>query len=214
VNLEDFEVSHTKDEINWFGDEEELVEAGLRNACISYMETARKARGGQAPGHGPQQVHIDAAVRTLEEELSTPDFLEKLELDGALPPADQIADSNHAVVANAQSVDPVFSVALGDMTVRVYIDTVGSPNDPYFVNEDKEEKEVVVVVNALHPHWSMLEGENAVVNYLRHCVYDAVAEYRASRRNRLESNTIKLLKDQYLRVSFELLQRGEAVDEE
>jgi hypothetical protein len=215
VNLEDFEVSHTKDEINWHGDEEELVETGLRKECLPYMETARKARGGQAPGHGPAQVHVDAAVRTLEEELSTPDFLEKLELDGALPPPDQIAASNHAVVANAQTVDPVFSATLGTMTVRVYIDTIGSPNDPYYVNEDKENDEVVVVVNAQHPHWTMLEGENAVANYLRHCVYDAVAEYRASRRHRLEPDTIKLLKDQYLRVSFEILQRdGEADDEE
>lgn len=214
VNLEDFEVSHTKDDINWYGDEEELVEAGLRQACEVYLQTARAARGGQAPGHGPQQVHIDAAVRTLEEELLTPDFLDKLQLDDALPPDDQIDESNHAVVENAESVDPAFEAALGDMTIRVYIDTLGSVNDPYFVNEDREDNQIVVVVNALHPHWSMLEGENAVVNYLRHCVYDAVAEHRAARRNRLEPDTVKRIKDNYLRVSFDVLQRGDGDGED
>jgi len=213
VNLEDFEVSHTKDEINWFGDEEELVEEGLKKECKLYTDEARKVRADQAAGHGPQQVHIDAAARTLEEELSAPDFLERLQLDEALPPRDQIAESNQSVAANAQSVDPTFSVSLGTMTIRVYIDTIGSPNDPYYVNQDKEDEQIIVVVNAQHPHWSMLEGENSVVNYLRHCVYDAVAEHRAARRRRLEPDTIKLLKDGYLRVSFEILQRGDGDQE-
>ena len=86
VNLEDFEVSHTKDEINWDGLEEELVEEGLLNACKSYMEAARKARRGQAVDHGPTDVQVDAAAQALEEELSTPAFLEALELEEVLPP--------------------------------------------------------------------------------------------------------------------------------
>ena len=55
----------------------------------------------------------------------------------------------------------------------------------------------------------MLEGENAVVNYLRHCVYDGVSEHRAARIRRLETDSIKRLKDNYLRVSFEILQGEE-----
>ena len=206
INLEDFEVSHTKDEINWDGLEEELVEDGLLNCCKPFMETARKARGGQAVDHGPREVHVDAAVRALEEELSTPEFLQALELEEALPPLEQIEASNQHVVANAATLDPTFIVALNDTTVNVYIDTIGSPNDPYFVNEDTDETSLSIVVNKQHPHWRMLEGENAVVNYLRHCVYDGVAEHRAARKERLESDTVKRLKDNYLRVSFELLQ--------
>ena len=92
------------------------------------------------------------------------------------------------------------------MKVNVYIDAVGSPNDPYFINENIAESELAIVVNKQHPHWRMLEGENAVVNYLRHCVYDGVSEHRAARIRRLETDSIKRLKDSYLRVSFELLQ--------
>ena len=95
------------------------------------------------------------------------------------------------------------------MTVKVYIDTIGSPYDPYFVNQDIDEKNLAIVVNKQHPHWRMLEGENSVINYLRHCVYDGVAEHRATRKKRLESDTVKRLKDIYLRVGFELLQSTE-----
>ncbi len=208
VNLEDFEVSHTKDEINWDGLEEELVEAGLLAACKPFMETARKARSGPAVDHGPSDVQVDSAVQALEEELSTPEFLEALELEEMLPPLEQIEVSNLHVVENASTMDPTFVVALKDMTIKVYIDTIGSPNDPYFVNEDVDERNLVIVVNRQHPHWRMLEGESAVVNYLRHCVYDGVAEHRATRLRRLESDSVKRLKDTYLRVSFELLQGG------
>ena len=206
VNLEDFEVSHTKDEINWDGLEEELVEKGLVNECKPFMETARKARRGRAVDHGPTDIQVDAAVQALEEELSTPEFLEAMMLEAALPPLDQIEASNQYVFENASKTDPTFVVTLVDMTIKVYIDTIGSPNDPYFVNENTDEQNLAIVVNRQHPHWRMLEGENSVVNFLRHCVYDGVAEYRATRISRLESDSVKRLKDIYLRVAFELLQ--------
>ena len=212
INLEDFEVTHTKDDINWSADEEELVEAGLKDECSAYMEAARKARKGQVQGHGPEPVHVDAAVKTLEAELSTPEFLDKLNLDDALPPLDQIEASNHHVLENARATDPTFVAQLGDTRVSVFIDDTGSPNDPYFINEEVADHEVVILVNQLHPHWSMLEGENSVVNYLRHCVYDGVAEHRARLRARLESDSIKRLKDNYLRVAFELLQQEGEVE--
>lgn len=209
VKLEEFEVSHTKDEINWDGLEEELVEKGLRKKCKAFMETARKARRGHPVDHGPSDVHVDAAVRTLEEELATGKFIEALRMETVVPPAEQIRANNQHVVCNAGTVDPTFVAILSDMTIRVYLDAIGSPNDPYFIAENIDEKNLTMVVNRQHPHWKMLEGENAVTNYLRHCVYDGVAEHRASGINRLESDTVKLLKDTYLRVSFELLQEDE-----
>ena len=209
INLEDFEVSHTKDEINWHADEEDLVEEGLLEFCKPYMEAATKARKGQYHGYGPDQVHIDAAVRALEEELNTQEFIEKLQLDDALPTTEQLKVANHHVVDNASANEPSFIVSLGDMVIKVYLDTLGSPNDPYYSNEVRGKSEIFVIVNIQHPHWSMLEGENSVVNYLRHCVYDAVAEHRAALRHRLEPDSIKRLKDGYLRVSFDVIQSSE-----
>ena len=209
INLEDFEVSHTKDEINWDGYEEELVESGLVKVCKPFMETARKRRRGDGAGHGPTDVQVDAAVQALEEELATPEFLEALGLEDVLPPVQQIRTNNQHVVDNAGRVPPAFVAALNDLTISVYMDSIGSPNDPYFVKESKDEHELAVVVNRQHPHWKMLEGEGAVASYLRHCVYDGVAEHRALRKSRLEPDSVKCLKDAYLRVSFEVLQSSE-----
>ena len=207
VNLEDFEISHTKDDINWAGLEEEIVEEELLKVCKPYMATAQKYRKGQAADHGPTDLQVDSAVQTLQSELGTTEFLQALELVEVMPPLDQIRASNEQVARNAATVSPTFVVKLADtLTIRVYIDKIGSPNDPYFVYEDVDEHTLHIVVNRQHPHWRMIEGENAVVNYLRHCVYDGVSEHRATRMNRVESDTVKKVKDSYLRVAFEVLQ--------
>ena len=176
------------------------------------METAQKARGGQEAGHGPTDVQVDSAVRTLEDELSTPEFLETLELEETLPLVDQIKASNMHVIENATTEEPRFQAIIRDMTVKVYIDSIGSPNDPYYVSENIDRNNLTIIVNVQHPHWQMLEGENSVVNYLRHCIYDGIAEHRAIRLERVEPDSVKKLKDSYLRVPFELLQSADQHD--
>ncbi|WP_176477728.1 hypothetical protein [Mesorhizobium sp. WSM3866] len=52
------------------------------------------------------------------------------------------------------------------------------------------------------------------MNYFRHCVYDAVAEWQAQKlRSKLDSNTIKMLKDSLLRVSLLIEQHATATEE-
>jgi hypothetical protein len=42
-------------------------------------------------------------------------------------------------------------------------------------------------------------------DYLRHCTYDAIAEWQARHKaSRLDPDTIKLLKDKLLRVPFDI----------
>ncbi len=211
INLEDFEVSHTKDEINWYRDEEDLVEKGLEEAIKPYIEAARKARKGKlSDEHGPQQFQVDAALRSIEEELISPEFVEKLTLTESIPSEETIAQQNESIIKNIATEEPNFEATVGNVIVKLFLDANLSPNDPYFVNETQDKNVIMVVVNICHPHWTLLEGENAIVNYLRHCVYDAIAEEKASEKQRLNSDTVKLLKDHYLRVPFEILQSDDA----
>ena len=64
-----------------------------------------------------------------------------------------------------------------------------------------------------HPHVSQIEGEQGLMNYFRHCVYDAVAEWQVQQhRARMDPDTIKMLKDRLLRVSFQIEQHATARD--
>lgn len=212
VHLEDFEVSHTKDEINWqggeSGDEENIVGEKLKESCKDYMGVAKDARG-TSHGHGPTEVAVNAAVETIQNEIQTDEFLEKLTLELSLPPSSQIQATDETVIeATTMSDQPTFVAKSKDMKVNCYINNKTiSPNDPYFVHEPKGENCLNVIINGRHPHWSMLEGDNSVVNYLRHCVYDAIAEFRAAKLDRVNKSTIRFFKDNYLRVAFEVLQK-------
>lgn len=117
---------------------------------------------------------------------------------------------------------PVINAKLGRFTVSVYLGHDLSPNDPYVVLETAKVEEVTVIINFAHPYVrTQIEGEDGVLNYLRHCIYDAVAEAKARLINRaLDADTIKLFKDTLLRIPFQILegeyraQTGEAVQTE
>lgn len=106
---------------------------------------------------------------------------------------------------------PDIHVALGSLQVWVYV-VAGSemgPNDPYVVCEAGENNKIIVIINMQHPHVRNIQGEQSLINYFRHCVYDAVAEWQARQsRSKLESNTIKSFKDQLLRISFQMEQHA------
>jgi hypothetical protein len=62
---------------------------------------------------------------------------------------------------------------------------------------------------------SQIEGSAGVANYFRHCIYDAIAEWEARKKaSRIDSNTIKLLKDQLLRVSLQIEEHAVAEEGE
>ena len=79
------------------------------------------------------------------------------------------------------------------------------PNDPYLTLDARNNTEVIVIVNQAHPHWSQLKGSEGVLNYLRHCTYDGISEWQCwSKASRIDSDTIKLLKDKLLRIPLEI----------
>ena len=197
----------------WQGDEQELVEEKLAEECSNYVSVARQTNKSR-DNSGPTNAEVDAAAKHLEDEINTPEFIDSLKLDDVLPSQEQIDANKRAVVDNAISEDPAFRATLDDIQVSVYVDSVGSPNDPYYLNDSTQQNHLIVTINRLHPHFSMLEGQDSVLNYFRHCVYDAIAEYRATKKHSaLDSDSIKLIKDKYLRVAFEILQSDEKPEE-
>ena len=65
--------------------------------------------------------------------------------------------------------------------MSVYLETL-SVNDPYVAVDAARENEVAVIVNMAHPHVSQIEGSIGLLNYLRHCMYDGLAEWQARRK--------------------------------
>jgi hypothetical protein len=203
IHLNEFEVTHTKDDIMWMGDEEEKVDQGLLDHCGDYKEFAKVRRRG-AEGRGPSEVEIQTAVDELTREIESPQLGDIVRL--AVIPAPQLVDATiGALIEHAQDAYVTFGGQIADLTIKGFLTTAASPNDPYVAVDATQNNEVMVVVNVEHPHFRQLKGAEGVLNYLRHCTFDAVAEWKArQQQSPLTPQTITILKDQLLRVPFEI----------
>jgi hypothetical protein len=211
INLDDFDVSHTKDDIHWVSDEEDQVQNELKRICAEYRDVAKRTR--KQKQH--KQAAIDAAARAFQTELQSPELVDLID---DTPPAPEIIAADDKLLVSETDTSTVdfsttFMHAGVAVTVLGILDWEKSPNDPYVVSEATHDDRVLVVINMCHPHLATID-ENGLLNYFRHCMYDALAEWRA--RNQLasvEPSTIRRLKDRFLRLALEISLK-EAPDEE
>lgn len=204
IHLDAFEVSHTKDDILWLGDEEDAVEKKLLEACEDYKQTARERRKADDDERGPSEAETTVALDELKRELTSPEMIDAISID-AVPSPDVVDTQNQAIAEAISVLDATFTASIGKLSVKGFLRTDMSPNDPYVTHDATHDEEVLIIINQTHPHWKQLKGSDGVLNYLRHCVYDGIAEWQAKHKAAtLNNNTVKFLKDRLLRVPFDI----------
>lgn len=205
IHLDQFDVSHTKDDILWLGDEEEKVESGLEKYCHDYKEFAKQYRKSHDDSRRPTDIETTTAIDAFKKELVSDELADALEMI-VVPPEDLVKKAKQTLTTSVtESQRVTFKAKISDFTVQLYILPDMSPNDPYLTIESGQPKEVIIIINQTHPHWSQLKGSEGVLNYLRHCTYDGIAEWQSLKKARtLDPDTIKLLKDKLLRIPLEI----------
>ncbi len=210
IHLDEFEVTHTKDNIQWYGDDQEEVEKELEKRIANLINVARTPWKDQDDVRGPSDGEVDLAIAGLRDELLSPEMIDKISLS-ALPEESALRESLERIAEPVKAARlPDIRASLGQLDVWVYIVSSDfGPHDPYVVCEAGQDSKIIVIINMQHPHVSYVEGEQGLMNYFRHCTYDAVAEWQAQRlRSKLDPDSIKMLKDQLLRVSFQMEQHA------
>jgi hypothetical protein len=201
--LEGFDVSHTKDQILFADGEQEELElklkhelGGLRQLALTYRKEADERL---RPATDAQR---DEALNALEQEMELPeirDFLKTYEV----PSNTLIRKSNESLKqAVVERFNPDLQTKINRTVVSIYLVKDMSVNDPYVIIEStKSEVSVIVIINLAHPHWLQLTQNESILNFIRHCTYDGVAESKAySVTGKIEADTVKLIKDNLLRI--------------
>ena len=215
IHLDGFEVTHTKDNIQWHGDQEDRVEKALAEAIDNLVKVARSFRKKDDVSSGPSDADIDSAAAALAEELNSPEIVDSISIDDI--PDDDVIGTGFANVADdvEAKATPRISAKIGSFTVRVYLSGDMSPNDPYFIVDSADPGVVVIIINLSHPYLQQMDGPVAVRNYFKDCIYDGLAAHQSqNKRGRIEWNTVSLLKDRLLRVSFEIMEAEAGDDDE
>jgi hypothetical protein len=204
IHLDPFDVSHTKDDILWLGDQEEIVEEQLLMHCQDFRNAARDYRKNEDDERGPAENETQVAIDELRKELESPEAVDAIELDD-VPPKNIVEQSIKAMTEKVTAREETFRAEVGSLIIKGYIVSDTSANDPYYAVDATDTAEIPVVVNQAHPHWLQLKGSDGVLNYLRECTYDAIAEWKARQKvGRLDPTTIKVIKDKLLRIPFEV----------
>jgi hypothetical protein len=213
INLDDFVVSHTKDDIQWMMDEEDQVQEKLKETCADYRDVALKRRVGGGGESKPTDLEIQSAVQELQAELNSAEMVDLISID-VIPPPDVVTDTMRDVLEGIDKSSPELSAKLetpaGLIEILGFLADDMSPSDPYVVSESSTPMRVLVAINMQHGYLQRVSGSDSLLHYFRHCVYDAISEWQA--RNKaasIDPDTIKLLKDKLLRLPFEIEIHGD-----
>ncbi len=211
--IDDFDVSHTKDQILWTGEEEEIVEEILVEELAEIKRIASTRRVNVIEG-APSVSDVLIGFEEISKELlseEASDLLENIEI----PPEEALADSNkYLLQAVIKRISEPIIISLNELMINLYTDEDMSPYDPYIIADSSKEIEdgrtlIVLVFNPNHPHWKDIESknkENGVAIFIRQVVYDGVAEWKAYQKTgKLNHDTIKFIKDNLLRIPFEIV---------
>jgi len=203
--LDQFGISHTKDDIQWVGDEEDDFQDKLKEVIEDYLQVARKPYKDQAK----PAIALTHAVEELNRELNSGEMKDLVE--NPLPTPEQIDADDRALLEETDQTSPSMTTVLPfngvNYEVLVFLDSTKTSHEPYVVSDTTADNRIVVIINMLHPHVQSSVGssETEILNYLRHCTYDALAEWRATRQQaQLDGGTVKRIKDQFLRLGLQI----------
>ncbi|MBI2429309.1 MAG: ATP-binding protein [Ignavibacteriales bacterium] len=205
IHLDGFLVSHTKDEILFELGEEEKLEHKLKEKIGDLIKAAREYR---VKDHMSVEStgERNAALNRFELEIKSPSIRDEVEKK-EIPNVKVWSEGNNLILKSKTSnANPEMKVSIGDLNISLFLEQNMSPNDPYVIFESTAKKEsIVILINLSHPHWKELTNEESILNFLRHSVYDGVAEWKANFvYKNLKPDTIKIIKDSLLRTTFEL----------
>ncbi len=206
IFLDGFKVSHTKDGILWEGTEEDDLDDQLLVEIGELRKVAQDFRAREIDERAPNDIETEIAMEIILNEIISPEA-EDIIFTHEIPSDEIIATSNRAIQQSITiSMEEVINVKVGSLSIRLYIRDDMSPNDPYVIYDSvTEPNTLIIVVNKKHPFWNELRGDTGVLNYLRQCIYDGVAEWKAfNQRGSITHETVKYIKDNLMRLPYEL----------
>lgn len=210
LQLDGFVVSHTKDAVLFEGEEEEALEKFLVEQTKAYADYA-KSRRSQGRGQKWSKEQVRDLVQDLRSEFTNSEMKDAL-TNAALPPPETITANNQQLVQTLVPEDEIgrFNI-LPDLTVIISLKET-SPYEPYVVYVPAAQSGILhVIINGLHPYYQTLEAKDAISECVQQYIFDAVAEFQASKLTaRVNPDSVRTLKNGLLRARAEQLDNADA----
>ena len=158
IHLNQFGVSHTKDNILWGDGEEAELGEQLRTISQDFIEIALSFRKLGATQSPPSRNVINSARGLLQEEMGS-DFIQHvISSNGDVPEAthEELARSMMEI---AETNPPTETYQLDGLTVLMYLAENLLETDPYLGIAERQDRSLSLVINMNHPHVKSLRGK-------------------------------------------------------
>lgn len=204
LNLDGFEVSHTKDQILFDEEEEVELEKNLLREIGDFKKYATDLRVNDP--EEKTKINLNHATSVILNNLKLDKFkytlIEKEEL-----PEEIIEASNLEVIERISKLEHTnLQAKIGQLEISIILSESSSPYDPYLIVKARAEKnKLTIVLNKNHSYWNELD-ENSAFDFLLNCIYDGIAEWKANFiLGSIDPSTIKMIKDHFLRLRLDIL---------
>lgn len=207
--LQKFSVSHTKDKIVWEDDDEDLLDKKLGEVCHDARELALTLRYNREELN-KILTFKESSVTILESELKSAEINSFWRAADPYPEKIIGMSYQKSIQNTTSEYEPDLKVEIGDDEDKIKVVVFFSEKsefDPYVLSETTiEDLKIIVIINVLHPHVQDMQHPESFTNFVRHSIYDGVAEWKALKlRGNIQPNTIKMLKDTLLRIPYEIM---------
>lgn len=206
IQMDGFDVTHTKDNIKWSGDQEELLDKLLADKFSDFKKTAADYKKGSDPKPDFTDREVGEAIDDVTDVISSDQFKDAVNLipitinkDPAVTDNIYIPEIEKTVAENKAS----FECQIGNVLVRVYLKQT-STLDIYLDYETGPSGDVInMTINLSHPY--LAASKPHLEQYILGCIYDALAEYHCNKQTSLiHARTIREIKNNLMKTSIKM----------
>ncbi|PTR33648.1 histidine kinase/DNA gyrase B/HSP90-like ATPase [Luteibacter sp. OK325] len=198
IELDGFDVSHTKDAILFRDGEQEALEEFLEQQTKDYCDYASRRRG--TTGKQWNRDKVRDLINGMRDEFSTDEFKDAAQ--DVLPPLATILENNRKQADSVTTDESVIEVEVVPGLRVVVALQERSENDPYLtITTAAAPGKIFVIINNLHPYYADIDSPDANEECIRQFIYDAIAEYLVSKQTgKVSPESMRKKKDSLLRA--------------
>jgi hypothetical protein len=200
LHLDGFVVSHTKDAILFENDEEEIIEKFLITETKAYADYAKSRRAPNKVQRWSKE-QVRELVNDLHGDFTSPEIQDALN-NAALPPPATLAANNQQQFQSLKKEDEIASLdILPDLKVTIWVKEISEWEPHVTYVPGSQGNELHIIINGLHPYYKTLESKDAISECVQQYIFDAVAEFKASKLiQRVYPESVRNIKDALLRT--------------
>jgi hypothetical protein len=210
IHLDGFDVTHTKDNIKWSGQQEEILTKKLSETYNDYKKEASKFKRNKESPADYTPTEIDEAIDIVTDITNSAPFVDAVQQIPVSINKDPKVTDNIYIPEIQKTVAEnraTFECPIGGVTVRVFLKQ-NSAAEIYLDYETGAAGDVInMTINLSHPY--LAASKPHLEQYILGCIYDAVAEYFCNKQTSvIHARTIREIKNNLMKTSIKLAENA------